>query len=130
MEEIMFVLVTRALKMCFQYSVSFEDFYPLSFSILSVTSFGINDSSTFSIKNWIPLKPVLGAVRDVAPFIISHEQTKKSRVCNFRFFILVCLLTMDQIITRSFRLYFYILQINTYSPVYMKKLETIHLVLQ
>ena len=39
-------------------------------------SFGINSSNTFSIENWVPLKPVLGGVRDVALFIISHEQTQ------------------------------------------------------
>ena len=42
-----------------------------------IWSFGINDSNTFSIENRVPLKPVLGGVRDVALFIISHEQTKK-----------------------------------------------------
>ena len=32
-------------------------------------------TNTFSIDNQIPRTPVLGDVRDVAPFIISHEQT-------------------------------------------------------
>ena len=39
-------------------------------------SFGINNSNTFSIEKWIPLKPVLGGVGDVALFIISNEQTQ------------------------------------------------------
>ena len=39
-------------------------------------SFGITDYNTFSIQNSVPLNPVLGAVKDVALFIISHEQTQ------------------------------------------------------
>ena len=48
-------------------------------------SFGINDSNTFGIKNLVPLNPVPGGVRDVALFIISHEQAKKT---GSAFFIL------------------------------------------
>ena len=55
-------------------------------------SFGINDSNTYNIDNWVPLKPVLGGgVRDVALSIISHEQTQQNRVCNFHYFCLVAL---------------------------------------
>ena len=59
-------------------------------------SFRIIDSNTFSIENWIMLKPVLGGVRHVALFIISHEQTQYNQVCNFHFFILLWFLLRDQ----------------------------------
>ena len=39
-------------------------------------SFGINDSNTFSIENWIQLKLVLGAWGDVALFIIMNRLHK------------------------------------------------------
>jgi hypothetical protein len=34
------------------------------------------------IENWIPLKPVLGSVRDVALYVIPHVQTQSSKVCS------------------------------------------------
>ena len=48
----------------------------LSVVIFFFWSFGINDFNTFNIENWVPLKPVLGSVKDDALFIISHEQTQ------------------------------------------------------
>ena len=64
-------------------------------------SFGINDSSIFCIENWVLLKSVLGGVRDVALFIISHEQTIKLGL-QFSFYILVWLLSRDWLFTRIF----------------------------
>ena len=55
-------------------------------------SFGINDSNTFSIENWIPLLTA-GAVCviDVALFIISHDSIKPSLQFSFLYFGLVAL---------------------------------------
>ena len=48
--------------------------YSRSGFISSVTiffrSFGINDFNTFSIENWVPLKPVLADLRDVALYYL------------------------------------------------------------
>ena len=61
---------------------------------------------TFNIENWVPLKSVLGGMRDVALFIISYEQTQSKRACNFHFFILVWLLTRDWLFYTRFFVYF------------------------
>ena len=50
-------------------------FIPLHLSVgILFWSLVINGSNTFSVENRIPLKPVLGDVRDVALFVISNEQ--------------------------------------------------------
>ena len=61
--------------------------------VISIWSFGFNDLNTFSIENRIPLRPVLGGVRDFTFFIISHEQTqiKPSLQFSFLYFGLVVL---------------------------------------
>ena len=46
-------------------------------------SFGTVGFNT-SIENRVALNPWLGGVRDVAPAIISHEQTQLNRVCCFQ----------------------------------------------
>ena len=68
--------------------------------------FWINASNAFSVRNWIPLKPVLGSVRDVAHVIISYEQTHWNRVCNFHFFILIWLLSRCRLLSEFYLLVF------------------------
>ena len=79
----------RKLMTCVKCCVAAVKSYPdfISLLLYFFWSFGINDYNTFSIENWIPLKPVLGGVRDLALFIISREQTQFS----FLYFGLVAL---------------------------------------
>jgi hypothetical protein len=53
----------------------------LQFSfVIFFWSFGIIDASTIY---WVPLKPVLGGIRELLHlFIIHHVQTQSNRVCN------------------------------------------------
>ena len=84
-----FIFTTAGVKCCEAAVKSRPDF--ISVLLYFFWSFGINDSNTFSIAQ-------AGArgVRDVAIFIISHEQTQENRVCNFHFFVLVWLLSRDR----------------------------------
>ena len=67
-----FIFTIAGVKCCVAAVKSCPNFISVLYFLWS---FVINDTNTFSIKNWIPLKSVLGGVRDVALFIISHEQT-------------------------------------------------------
>ena len=66
-----FNITTAGVKYCMVAIKSRPDF--ISVLLYFFWSIGINDSYTFSIENRIPLKLVLGGVRDVALFIFSHE---------------------------------------------------------
>jgi hypothetical protein len=66
------------------------------FHMLLLDCLVMNDlSSTFSVENWVPLKPMLGGVRDVALFHYPHAQTQSNRVCNFRIILLLLMLRRD-----------------------------------
>ena len=54
-----------------------HDFIYLSFVIFS-GSLGTMTPRHLSVENKILLKPVIGGVRDVSLFIISHEQTQET----------------------------------------------------
>ena len=56
---------------------------------------GINDYNTFSIGNRVPLKPVLGAVRDVALFHYLSWTNSIKPSLHISFFILVWFLSRD-----------------------------------
>ena len=51
--------------------------------VISFWSFGINDSRTFCIEDWIPLKSVLGGVKYVSLFIMSHNRLNKTESVIF-----------------------------------------------
>ena len=59
----------------------------------SFWSFGINDSNIFSVENWIPHRPMLGDVRDVAllHYISWTDSIKQSLQFSFINFGLIAL---------------------------------------
>jgi hypothetical protein len=53
-----------------------------------------------SVENRVPLKPVLGGVRDVAICIIPHVHIQWNRVCNSLVILLWLMLPRDHFVSR------------------------------
>ena len=82
------IITTVGVKCCVTAVKSHNDF--ISVLLYFFWSFRINDSNTFSIENWIPLKPGLGTcLWEMLNFSLSVMNT-------LNFFILVWLLSRDQ----------------------------------